>query len=165
MTRTSKCKPYSITFSKCPVWIHWWVAYATLLLCWSAASFITLLSWTQQFYIAPLNQFLTLCWGKNPSHYTAKQFPISKHCWALLKPNTLFRCTQLYYIADVNPNLLYCWALPNTNTMLRYSHQKYIAELYPILVQCRNMVDLNILLSVFAKRSRQPIRIKHYVAQ
>ena len=32
-----------------PVLIHWWVVYAILLLCWSTACFIRLLSFTQPF--------------------------------------------------------------------------------------------------------------------
>ena len=35
-----------------PVLIHWWVVYAILLQCWKTACFITLLSFTQTFYIA-----------------------------------------------------------------------------------------------------------------
>ena len=37
-----------------PVSIHWWVVDAILLLCWNTACFITLLSFTQHFYIAEL---------------------------------------------------------------------------------------------------------------
>ena len=43
--------------------IHWFVVYAILLFCWSTACFITLLSYTEQFYIAELYLILNHCWG------------------------------------------------------------------------------------------------------
>ena len=43
------------------VLIHWLVVYAILIFCWSTACFITLLSFTQNFYIAELYPILTHC--------------------------------------------------------------------------------------------------------
>ena len=61
MTRTPKSKPYVTTLPKNNLSKHWWVVYATLLLCLSTACFITLLSYTQHFYLADLCPSLTLC--------------------------------------------------------------------------------------------------------
>ena len=46
-----------------------------------------------------------------------------------------------------------------------YSVFYYMDELYPILVHCRTMVYHNTMLSVFALRCRQPIRIEYYITQ
>ena len=76
-----------------PVLIHWWVVYAILLLCWSTACFITLLSYTQHFYIAEL-------------------YAILIHCWCMPYLITLLSNSQ---------KPIHCWAIPNPNTLLRYS--------------------------------------------
>ena len=76
-----------------PFLIHWWVVYAILLLCWSTAYFITLLSFTQHFYIVEL-------------------YPMLIHCRGIPYHNTLLSNSQI---------LIHCWAIPNPNTMLRYS--------------------------------------------
>ena len=76
-----------------PVLIHWSVVDSTLLLCWSTACFITLLSFTQHFYIAEL-------------------YPILIHCWGIPYFITMLSNSQ---------TLIHCWAIPNTNTSLRYS--------------------------------------------
>ena len=76
-----------------PVLIHWWVVYAILLLCWSPASFITLLSFTQRFHFPELYTILTRSLG-----------------WPYLI--TLLRNSQ---------RLIHCWAIPNPHTLLRYS--------------------------------------------
>ena len=76
-----------------PVLIHWWVVYAILLLCWGRAWFITLLSFTQPFYIAELYTILTQCWG----------------------------ITYLIILLSSSKKLIHCWATPNPNTLLRYT--------------------------------------------
>ena len=82
-----------------PVLIHWWVVYATLLLCWKTACFNTLLSFTQTFHIAELYAILTHCWGIT---YLITLLSNSQRlilCWAITNPNTLLRYTLSYYIA------------------------------------------------------------------
>ena len=76
-----------------PFLIHWWVVYAILLLCWSTACFITMLSFTQLFHIVELYVMLI-------------------HCWSIPYFNTLLSKSQI---------LLHCWAIPNPNTLLRYT--------------------------------------------
>ena len=111
-----------------PVLIHWWKVYAALLLCWSAACFITLLSFTQTFYNAELYPILTHCWGilylitlLSNSHWLIL-------CWAIPNPNTLLRYSLFYYIAEHFPIsrhtklyriLTHCWGIPNFNLLLR----------------------------------------------
>ena len=76
-----------------PVLIHWWVLYATLLLCWITACFITLFSFTQPFY-------------------KADQYPILTYCRGIPYLITLLSNSQ---------RQIRCWAIPNPNTLLRYS--------------------------------------------
>ena len=77
-----------------PVFIHWWVVDAILLLCWSIARFITLLTFTQHFHIAEL-------------------YPVPIHCLGIRNLITLLSNFQ---------KLIQCWAIPNPNTLLRYGH-------------------------------------------
>ena len=58
-----------------PVLKHWWGMYAVLLLCWGIRHIITLLSYTQQWYIVVVYSTLI-------------------HCWAIPNPNTLMRWIQ-----------------------------------------------------------------------
>ena len=61
VTRTPQSKAYITTLPKNNLSKHWWVVYAILLLCLITACFITLLSYTQYFYIADLCPILTHC--------------------------------------------------------------------------------------------------------
>ena len=76
-----------------PVLIHWWVVYAILLLCWSTACFIALLSSTQHFYNAELYPILILCWGIPYLITLLSNSQILIHCWAIPNPNKLLRYT------------------------------------------------------------------------
>ena len=71
-----------------PVLIHWWVVDAILLLCWSTACFITLLSFTQQFYIAELYLILLHCRGIPYLITWLSNSQILIHCWAIPNPKT-----------------------------------------------------------------------------
>ena len=111
-----------------PVLKHWWVVYAIILLCWSTACFITLLGFTQQFYIAEL-------------------YRIPIHFWGI--PN-------LVTLQGNSQKLIHCWAIPNPNILLRYSLSQNNAEqfpiskhteLYPILTHCWGIPYPNTLLS------------------
>ena len=131
-----------------PVLILWWVVYAILLLCWSTTCFITLVSFTQLFlhcwttpnhntlfrytlfyYIA--EQFSisittgpypipTHCWGIPYLITLLSNSQILIHCWAIPNPNILLMYTQLWNIAEVNPNSIHYRVIPNPNTSLRY---------------------------------------------
>ena len=92
-----------------PVLIQWWVVDAILLLCWRTACFVTLLSFTQHFYIAELYPILIHCWGIPYLITLLSNSQILIHCWAKPNPNTLLRYTLSYYIAK---------QFPNTNTLL-----------------------------------------------
>ena len=76
-----------------PVLIPWWVVYAILKLCWNTACFITLLRFTQLFYIAEL-------------------YPILTHCWGI---------TYLITLLSDSHKQIRCWAIPDPITLLRYS--------------------------------------------
>ena len=93
MVQSPKSISYIITLPKYTVLRHWWIVYANLLLCWNTPCFITLLSET----------------------------PTKTLSWAKPNPNTLFRYTQLYYIAEVNLSSLHCQVISNSNTLLRNS--------------------------------------------
>ena len=95
-----------------PVLKHWRVVDAILLLCRSIDCFITLLSFTQHFYIAELYPILIHCWGVPNLITLLSNSQILIHCWAIPNPNTMFRCTQSYSIAK---------QFPNTNTLLSYT--------------------------------------------
>ena len=98
-------------------------------------------------------------------YYIAKLYPTFLHCCGMSNLNTLLRYALSNSIAEQLPNSKNCRAIPNHKTLFRYAKHYYIAELYPISVHCRTMVDLNILMSTFAKRCRQPIRIGYFVTQ
>ena len=84
-----------------PNLLHWCVVYATLLLCWSTASFVKFLSYTQHFYIAELHPILTPCWSKP---YLS----------------TLLCNSQFQHIAELYSILTHCWGIANNNTLLSY---------------------------------------------
>ena len=142
LTRTSKSKPYFGTLPKYTDLIYWWIVYAILLLCWNTTCFITLWSYTQHLYISEL------C-------------PILTHCWGIPYLDTLLSNSPFQYIAELYPILTHRWGISNPNTLLRYSQHYYIAELWPILIHCRTIINFDILLSDFAKRCREPIRIEY----
>ena len=111
-----------------PVLIHWWVVYAILLLCWSTAFFITLLSFTQPFYIAELYPILTHCWGIPYAITLLSNSQRLRFCWVIPNPNTLLRYSLFFYIAEhfpisihteLYPILTHCWGIPNFDTLLR----------------------------------------------
>ena len=118
-----------------PDLLHWWVVYAILLLSWGIHCLITLLSYTQRWYIAEV-------------------YSTSIFCWAIPNPNTLLRSTQSYYMAqqfqlyawmsyteswhivDVYLVLLQCWVFPNILTLLKHILSYHIAELFSIIKCC-----------------------------
>ena len=95
-----------------PVLIHWWVVDAILLLWSSTTCFITLLNFTQQFYIAELCPILIHCWGLPYLIALLSNSQILTHCWAIPNPNTLLRYTLSFYIAK---------QISKTNTLLSYT--------------------------------------------
>ena len=148
--------PYYCITEAYSVLTHWCVVYAILLLCWSTACFITLLSFTQHFYIAELYPILIHCWS---IPYLITLLSISRiliHYWAIPNPNTSLRYSLTQNIAEQFPisihTALYpilthfwgipylitllsnsqikihCWAIPNPNTMLEYTLSYYIAK-------------------------------------
>ena len=78
----------SYTIEAYPVLIHWWVADAILLLCWSTACFVTLLSFTQHFYIAELYLILIQCRGIPHLITWLSNSQVLIHCWAITNPKT-----------------------------------------------------------------------------
>ena len=82
---------YHITTGAYPALIHWWVVYGISLLCWSTACFITLLSFTQQFYIAELYPNLTHSWGRPYLITLVSKWQKLIHYWAIPNPKTILR--------------------------------------------------------------------------
>ena len=148
--------PKTLLYRNIPCLNTLMVVYATLLLCWSTACFISLLSFTQLFYNAELNLFLAHCWGipyliTLPSN-TQKLI----HCWATPNPNTLLRYSLFYYIAEhfpisrhieLYPILTRCWGIPNFDLLLRQTLTQYITEFYPVLTNRWGIPKFNPLLS------------------
>ena len=172
MNRTCKSKPFIITWPKFTVLIHWGVVYAVLLTCWKTPRFITLRSSTQRFYLPELYAIVTHCLRILYSITLLSNSQILKHCWAIRNPEKLLRYTQLFYIADVNCNSLHCRAAPSPDTFLRCTQSQHVVEVSPILLHCwaitylstlSNYDNFYILLSVFAKRCRQPMRMEYNV--
>ena len=117
-------------------------------------------------------------------YYIVDLNPKFLHRWAQPNPNILLRYSLCYYIAKLCPIwtkcwgiaylvtflsnsqiLIHCWPIPNLNTLLRYTKHYRFVELYPILVHCQTKADIRILVSVFPKRCRQPIRTEHLVTR
>ena len=137
-----------------PVLIHCWVADSILLLCWSTACFITLLSYPTILHWCAIPNPNTLL-RYTLSFYIAEQFlkaiitepyPILTHCWGIPYLITLLSNSQ---------KLIHCWATPNRITLLRHSLFCYIAEyfptslhteLYPILIHCWCIPNFDTLL-------------------
>ena len=84
-----------------PVLIQWWVVDAIFLLCWSTASFITLLSFTQHFYIAELYLILIHCRGIPYLITWLSNSQILIHCWAIPNPKT---CSDIAYLNTLLSN-------------------------------------------------------------
>ena len=97
-----------------PVLRHWWVVDAILLLRWSTACFITLLSFTQHFCIAELYLIRIHCRGIRYLLTWLSNSQILIRCWAIPNPTT-------------------CWDIPYLITRLSNSQILIHAELYPML--------------------------------
>ena len=113
-----------------PFLLHWWIVDAILLLCWSTACFITLLSFAQHFYIAELYPILIHCWRIPYLITLLSNSQILIPCWAIPNPNTLLRYTLSHYNAREFPNSIHTelypsltprWGVPNINTLLSYT--------------------------------------------
>ena len=95
-----------------PILIHF-----IFLLCGSTAFFITLVNYSQLFYIAEV-------------YSNSIQF------WALTNPKVLLRLTPLHYIAELIPDQTHCWCITYLTTFLSLTMSCYIVDLWSMLIWC-----------------------------